>query len=226
MRKAFGYLRVSSNGQVDGDGFPRQRENIIRWASANDVEIVQWFEEKGISGTIADRPALSDMMVELMSDGVRLVVIEKLDRLARDQMVQETIIQALLKQGFEIMSAHAGEQDLCGNDAGRKLMRTIMGAIAEYDKTMIVLKTRAARQRIRNTGIRCEGRKPYGTFEGEQAIVTRIQSLHSAGSNYEAIAKALNTKHVKTRSGGKWYPATIRRILLAAKADALANQTL
>jgi DNA invertase Pin-like site-specific DNA recombinase len=215
-KKAFGYLRVSSNGQVDGDGFPRQREAITKWAAAHGVTIVRWFEEKGVSGTLLERPALSEMMVALMGNGVHTVVVEKLDRLARDQMVQETIIQSLLKQGFELVSAATGEENLCGNDPGRKLMRTIMGAIAEYDKAMIVLKLRAARQRTKTTTGRCEGQKPYGELDGERAIVERIHSLRSSGGNYEAIAKALNTKHIKTRSGGKWFPATIRRILLAS----------
>ena len=38
-RKAFGYLRVSGKSQIDGDGFPRQRENILKYAAANGVEI-------------------------------------------------------------------------------------------------------------------------------------------------------------------------------------------
>src|ERR1700688_4284430 len=195
-RKAFGYLRVSGKSQIDGDGFPRQRENILKYAAANGVEIVQWFTEEGVSGTLAERPALSEMMIALMSNGVRLVVVEKLDRIARDQMVQETIIQSLMKQGFELVSAAPGEENLCGNDPGRKLMRTIMGAIAEYDKQMIVLKLRAARQRKRARLGRCEARKPYGQDKAagaaEQAIVARIVALRGAGGNYEAICRQLN----------------------------------
>src|SRR6267378_2666397 len=164
-RKAFGYLRVSGESQVKGDGFPRQKAAIKKWADSNNVKIVRWFEEKGVSGTMLERPALSDMMVALMSNGVHLVVVEKLDRIARDQMVQESIIQSLIKNGFELVSAASGEENLCGNDPGRKLMRTIMGAIAEYDKQMIVLKLRAARSRTKAKEGRCEGRKPFGHYD-------------------------------------------------------------
>jgi len=216
QRKAFGYIRVSDNSQIDGDGFPRQREAIERWAAANGVVIVRWFEERGVSGTLLERPALSEMMVALMGNGVRLVVVEKLDRLARDQMIQETIVQSLLKQGFELLSAASGEENLCGNDPGRKLMRTIMGAIAEYDKQMIVLKLRAARNRTRAKVGRCEGRKPFGHYDGEAAIVCRIRELHAQEANYEHVAQSLNAEGIKTRSGGKWFPATVRRILLSA----------
>ena len=68
MTKAFGYLRVSSDGQVEGDGFKRQRAAIEKWAGTNGVTIVQWFQEEGVSGTIADRPALQRMMVALLSN--------------------------------------------------------------------------------------------------------------------------------------------------------------
>jgi DNA invertase Pin-like site-specific DNA recombinase len=214
LKKAFGYLRVSSEGQIDGDGFPRQKAAIQKWAAANNVKIVRWFEERGVSGSMLERPALSAMMVALMSNGVHQVVVEKLDRIARDQMVQESIIQSLLKNGFELVSAASGEENLCGNDPGRKLMRTIMGAIAEYDKQMIVLKLRASRQRMKARTGRCEGSKPYGSRNGERNTLERMKALQAEGKNWESIANTLNAEGSKTRSGGVWYPATLRRILL------------
>lgn len=213
LKKAFGYLRVSSDSQIAGDGFPRQKAAILRWAAANGVKIVRWFEEKGVSGTLLERPALSDMMVALMGNGVRLVVVEKLDRLARDQMVQETIVQTLLKQGFELVSAAPGEENLCGNDPGRKLMRTIMGAIAEYDKQMIVLKLRAARQRTKAKTGHCEGRKPFGATEQEQKTLAMMRELAAKDFNYSEIAAELNAKGFQTQTGSKWFPTTVSRTL-------------
>jgi DNA invertase Pin-like site-specific DNA recombinase len=97
MVKAFGYLRLSGKGQVDGDGFPRQLQAINAYAAAHDIKIVNVYREKGVSGTVdsANRPAWSDLVTALHSNGVRMVLIEKLDRLARDLMVQETIIADL-----------------------------------------------------------------------------------------------------------------------------------
>lgn len=218
IKKAFGYLRVSGESQIEGDGFPRQKAAIQKWAAANGVKIVRFFEERGVNGSMLERPALADMMVALMSNGVHTVVVEKLDRIARDQLVQETIIQSLLKQGFELVSAASGEENLCGNDPGRKLMRQIMGAIAEYDKAMIVLKLRAARERVSKRDGRCEGRKPYGTRNGEQAVVNRINSMHAEGKNYEVISSTLNVESIEPRSGVKWYPATVRNIVLRQAA--------
>ena len=107
MTKAHAYLRVSGKGQVEGDGFTRQLKAIREYAAAHDIKIVTVYREEGVSCTkeSADRPAWSELMTALHANGVRTVIIEKLDRLARDLMVQETIIADLRKHGFELESA-------------------------------------------------------------------------------------------------------------------------
>ena len=50
-KKAFGYLRVSGKSQVEGDGFGRQKATITKYAKANGIEIVRWFQEEGVTGT-------------------------------------------------------------------------------------------------------------------------------------------------------------------------------
>jgi len=92
-KKAFAYLRVSGKGQVDGDGFPRQLSAIDKYAEANGLKVRKVFREEGISGTkeLENRPALQELLAAIDSAEVKVVIIEKLDRLARDLMVQETI---------------------------------------------------------------------------------------------------------------------------------------
>ena len=85
MTKAFAYLRVSGKGQVDGDGFTRQLVAIKTYAKAHNLQIVRVFREEGVPGAteLENRPAFVEMMTALHSNGTRLVLIEKLDRLAR-----------------------------------------------------------------------------------------------------------------------------------------------
>ena len=85
--------------------------------------------------------------------------------------------------------------------------------MAQLDKSNIVLKLRAARQRKKAKTGRCEGRMPYGFREGEQAIIERIKAERAQGRNYEQIARDLNTEGVKRRTG-KWYPANVRKIVV------------
>ncbi|SRR6266852_1214650 len=217
IKKAFAYLRVSSEGQIEGDGLTRQRKAIEAFAKKNGFKIVQWFEERGVSGTIesAERPAFGEMMVALLSNGTRTVIIEKLDRIARSVAVQENTINEFQRKGFELVSV--SEPDLCSDDPSRVAMRQMLGVFAQLDRANIVLKLRAARQRKKAATGRCEGRLPYGSHEGEHEVLTRMKEMQASGSNWERIAATLNSEGVKTRSSGKWYPATIRRIVLGKR---------
>jgi DNA invertase Pin-like site-specific DNA recombinase len=218
MQKAFAYVRVSGKGQVKGDGFPRQEKAIREYAAAHDIRIVKVFREKGVSGELLDRPALSELLEALHSNGTRLVLVEKLDRLARDLMVQETIVGDLRKNDFELISV--AEPDLCQNDPTRKLMRQLMGAVAEYEKAMIVIKLRAARQRSKARNGRCEGAKPFGYLAGETDVVGRMQALRSEGLGFDRIAARLNDEGIKPRRGKKWHGYGVNLILSRATRTA------
>jgi DNA invertase Pin-like site-specific DNA recombinase len=209
--EAFGYIRVSGRGQLDGDGFPRQRAAIERYAEANGIRIVSWFEERAVCGATEweNRPAWSKMVQEL--NGVRTILIERLDRLARELFIQEYILRDLKQRGVTLISA--AEPDL-DSDPGRVLFRQMMGAIAQYDRTMVVLKLRAARRRMKATAGRCEGRKPYGDRPGEQAIIEGIRTQRAAGQTFDAIAAALNADGVPTRTAGRrWFGSTVAKIV-------------
>ena len=213
MTKAFAYLRVSGKGQVDGDGFPRQHLAVKSYAKDHAISIVKVYREEGVTGSreTMDRPTWAEMMAALHSNGVKTIIIEKLDRLARDLMVQEACIADLRKHGFELVSV--AEPDLMATDATRVLVRQMMGAVAQYDKTQIVAKLRGARMRKRAADGRCEGRKPFGHREGEQATIERMKALQASGLSVRAITARLNAEAVPTRSGGVWRDAVVGRIL-------------
>jgi DNA invertase Pin-like site-specific DNA recombinase len=218
MTKAFAYLRVSGKGQLEGDGFTRQLTAIKKFAAANNIRIVRIFREEGISGTkdLENRPALQDLLVALHSNGTKLVLVEKLDRLARDLMIQESIIADMKRNGFEIASVT--EPDLCSDDPSRVLMRQILGAFAQYERAMIVQKLRGARQRMRVKTGRCEGRKPYGTRPGETEIIERMKALRSEGLAVDKVAATLNSEGAKPRAGQSWYATSVYRVLKSAES--------
>lgn len=213
MNKAFAYLRVSGEAQVSGDGFPRQRKAIRDYAKKHDIRIVEEFREEGVAGATEtmDRPAWSAMMTALHADGVRTVVLEKLDRLARDLMVQEAAIMELQKHGFTLISVC--EPELMSSDPARIAFRQMMGIFAQYDKTQIVLKLRGARLRKRVQTGRCEGRKPYGYYEGEGVVIERMKTLRAGGLGFDRIAAKLNEEQIPPRSGAKWHGFAVNQIL-------------
>lgn len=146
-------------------------------------------------------------------------MIEKLDRLARDLMIQEAAIADLQKWGFTLISV--AEPDLMASDPTRILMRQLMGAVAQYDKSQIVLKLRGARMRKRATEGRCEGRKPFGRDDAERAAVERMRVLRTGGLGYDRIAEQLNSEEVPTRTGRRWHGVVVNRILSGQRRTTL-----
>ncbi len=223
MNRAFGYVRVSGKGQVDGDGPERQELAIREYAKAHGLEVVEVFMDGGVSGTVEDRPALADMMVSLEQNGhgIKTVIIEKLDRLARDLMVQEGIIRDFQQHGIELISAIEGA-DLLSNDPTRKLVRQVLGAIAEYDKQMLVLKLRAARRRVKARQGKCEGRK--STQELNPGIIAEIgmlRRLNKAGKRrpWNEVAEALNARGHKTATGKPWTGPNVSLLMSRVRAS-------
>jgi DNA invertase Pin-like site-specific DNA recombinase len=215
---AYAYLRVSGRGQVDGDGFTRQLTAIRKYAEANNIKIVRVFREKGVCGATdwEERPEFSEMMALLMSNGVRTVLIERLDRLARDLMVQESVIADFQRKSLTLVSV--SEPDLLVEDPSRILMRQMLGAFFQYEKTLLVAKLRGARQRAKARNGRCEGRKPYGDRPGEPEVIERIKALRATGLAVDKLADTLNAEGIKPRAGSRWHGSSVRLVLLAADA--------
>lgn len=219
--KAFGYLRTSGKGQIGNDGFPRQREAITRYAKANGIEIVQEFTDEAVSGTLdaMDRLGLTDLFVALKANGVRTVLLENASRLARDLMISEIILAEFRKIGVTVISADGGVDLTLGNDEPTgKLIRQILGAVAEWEKCALVQKLRASRLRMRRSGQRCEGKKPYGHTPDEAKIVDSILSLRKEGKSFVVIAEQLNASGIKSRSGKQWHPTQVQRVIQRGEA--------
>lgn len=217
--KAFAYLRVSGLGQVDGDGFDRQLIAIKKYAASNGMKLVGVYREEGVSGKTDsfDRPAWTQMVEDMQSNGaVTTVLIERLDRLARDLLIQETLLAEMKKQGLTLVSC--AEPDLCSEDHSRKLMRQIFGSIYEYERALLVAKLKGSRERMRAKTGKCEGRKPYGARPGEPEVITRIVELRTQGKAMDTIAELLNAEGVASRSGGLWYGPSVRNVLMRAEA--------
>jgi DNA invertase Pin-like site-specific DNA recombinase len=217
MNKAFGYIRVSGKGQIKGDGLTRQEKKISEFAELNGIEIVKVYKDKGVSGTLKNRPALAEMIVDLEQNGhgIKTVIVEKLDRVARDLMIQESLIQDFREQNVNLISALEGA-DLLDNDPTRNLVRQVLGAIAEYEKSMLVQKLRVARQRKKIKHGKCEGRKSYR--EAAPETVAHIKSLRRKPKGmkrktYKEISELLNAEGIPTLNGQPWNLQTVKNAL-------------
>ena len=218
-QEAVSYVRVSGRSQVDGDGPERQRHAIGRFAKSSGLALREEFSDLGVSGAkeLSDRPGLAALLDRLESNGVRIVIVERADRLARDLMVQEVIVSQFAKVGARILTSD-GVDLTSSDDPTRRLIRQVLGAVAEFEKNVVVLKLRAARDRKRARGERVEGVKPYGTFAAEQAVLERMRLLRrkrpkDRRRSLQEIALQLNAEGHRNRAGRSWSPQMVHHVL-------------
>lgn len=208
MKEVFGYLRVSGRSQVDGDGFDRQKAAIQDFCSRKGWVVIRFFQEKGVSGTVesTDRPAFGEMLA-LTGDAMpTTVVVERIDRLARDLIISELLFDQCRKCGVEVYGADTGEEYVhADSDPSRKLIRQVLGAVSEFIKSELVKKLRAARDRkALLTGKRCGGRTAFEDTPGSEKYIRLIFLMRETGLGFRQIARKMNREFPNECAGKPW----------------------
>ena len=177
--QAVAYLRTSSatNIGADKDSDKRQRDAIAGFAKRAGFVIVDEFYDAAVSGAdpIDQRPGFTAMLKRIEGNGVRTILVETAHRFARDLMVQEVGYAMLKERGIELIAADSPHSFIEDTPTAR-LIRQVLGAVAEFDKAMTVAKLRGARDRKRATGVKVEGRKSHAELRPE--VVSEAKRLY------------------------------------------------
>lgn len=181
MIKAYGYCRVSGAGQIDGNGFDRQEEAIRAFALKAGIDIVQVFKEQ-VSGCKDEeqREVFQHMMAEILRNGVRTIIVEGLDRLAREYRIQEQLLIYLASKGIVLMDCRTGEDvtDAITADPMKKALIQMQGIFSELEKNLLVKKLRLARESKRKATGKCEGRVGWNDRpDRRDLIIETIKTL-------------------------------------------------
>ena len=107
---------------------------------------------------------------------MRVVIVEDASRFARHLLTQEAGISLLVGLGVRVLTA-AGDDLTDSDDEFRVAMRQIMGVFSQLEKTRLVKKLKAARDRKRTNG-KVEGRKSH--LEARPEVVAEAKRLHRA----------------------------------------------
>jgi DNA invertase Pin-like site-specific DNA recombinase len=170
-----GYARVSTDGQtLDA------QQAALRLAGAEKV-----YSEK-ISGAVTDRPALAKAISALGNGDV--LVVCKLDRLARSTRDLLNTLAAIGDKGASFKSLGDSWADTT-TPAG-KLMLTVLGGLAEYERHLILARTSEGRQRAQARGVQF-GRKRKLTLHQQQEALAR----RAAGEALVDIARSYAVSH-------------------------------
>jgi site-specific DNA recombinase len=216
--KAIAYLRVSGRKQIGGSGFDRQLERIKKYCAAEKWDIERVYKEQ-VTGTADEtkRPVFMEMVADMTSNGVKTVIVESLDRLARELRIQEQLLIYLSAKGIDLVSANTGENvtQAIKEDPIRKLLVQMQGAFAEFEKNQILLRLRKGREKKRKETGKCGGPVRYGETPEEKEVLKTIAYLRRLGRgqtkrrSYRAIAQELNARNIPTKSGKKWTSGTV-----------------
>jgi DNA invertase Pin-like site-specific DNA recombinase len=227
-KSVYAYLRVSGAGQLNGHGFDRQLESIESFCKKAGCKIEEVFQE-AVSGTTeeTDRPAFGNMVTAIRDNGVDTIVVESLDRLAREYRIQEQLLIYLASKGINLIAANTGENvtQAVLDDPMKKALIQIQGIFAELDKSLLVRKLRKARERKREKQGKCEGRKGYQEFNPEllQVIRKLRRKPRSEGKRrmtFESVAERLNDMGYRAANGSEFSGNTVRGILHRQKRAA------
>lgn len=176
----YGYTRVSTKTQLEGNGLKVQTKEILE-----KYEGAKILEEQ-FTGTKMDRPVLNKLMEEL-KEGDALVVT-KLDRLARNTVEGIQIIEGLFDKGVAVHVLNVG---LLENTSMGKFFLTTLLAVAEMERNIIIERTQAGKEIAKQDPNFKEGRpKKYGKRQIEHALELLESNTYKQVEQVTGISKS------------------------------------
>lgn len=171
--KVYGYARVSTTGQETA-----AQEEALHKAGCQVVMI-----EKASAKDMNGRPKLQTIL-EVLSEGDTLI-ITKLDRLARSTPDLLNIVTEIESKGARLRVLNVGGDSLDTSTATGKLMLTMLGAIATFERDLMLERQKEGIAKAKEAG-KYTGRKPTARMKAPQ-----VYAMADQGMTREAIAEKL-----------------------------------
>ena len=188
----YGYARVSTKGQArDGNSLEAQTKELL---SNGASEVIS----DAYTGSVMDRPELDGLLKRLKRGDTLMVT--KLDRIARSLTQGIELINGLIERGIRVHVLNMGVMD---NSPTGQLIRNVMLAFAEFERNMIMQRTREGKQIARTKEGYREGRpKKYGRQQMDHAMQLLQDHSYSQVSEMTGISTATLARE-KARRGRK-----------------------
>ena len=183
------YTRVSTQDQSTD----LQRSDLKRYCEQRGLEIYKEYCDQGFSGTKDQRPALNELMEDARKRKFDAVLCWRFDRFARSTKHLITALEEFHYLGIDFVSY---QENIDTSSPLGKAMFTIVSAIAELERSIIVERVRAGIRRARENG------KRLGRPKKLNLNVQEIQKMRDQGLSFSKIARIVGA-----------CPATIYQVL-------------
>jgi DNA invertase Pin-like site-specific DNA recombinase len=211
---AVAYFRTSSatNVGADKDSLKRQQDAVQAYAALNGISIVREFYDAAVSGadSVTVRPGFMEMLTYMLGNGARTVLVENASRFARDLAVQIAGHDLLKSRGISLIPVDAPNhfQD---ETPTATMVRSILGAVSQFEKEALVLKLRKARERKRRETGRCEGNPAWTAVPADTVNAAKV--AHARGLSLRAVAAEIATQGFLSPSGKPYGAESIQAMI-------------
>jgi len=232
--RAVTYSRVSTLEQAGQDrhSLEAQRDALGRYAAALDYTVVGTYTDPGYSGATIERPDLTRLIEDARSKKFDVVLVYRLDRLARRVQLAYELIEILESCGVAMMSY--AEPSINTTTPMGKATLGMMAIFAEWERDTFIERSRLGMRKAVEKGHFSGGVVAYGyeviekrlVIHPEEAEVVReVYRLYVGGMNSYTIARELNLRGIPTRyrksgrairgkeTAGQWGYAAVLRML-------------
>lgn len=152
MMKVAIYARVSTVEQ----NIDNQINICSRYCEANKYEVVGVYKDT-ISGAASSRPQFNVMLEDMRRYRFQGIVVTKLDRMGRSLRHLLSLIEEFTKKGIHFIAA---TQNIDTSSSIGKLQLQIMGAFAEFERSIISERTKEGLRYAKNVGKRGKDKSP------------------------------------------------------------------
>src|SRR6202521_847332 len=172
------YARVSTNNGQDPE---MQLRELRDYCQRRNWEVARQYVDVGISGAKEKRPELDRLIADAHRRNFDAVVVWRFDRFARSVSHLLRALETFRSLGIEFVSL--SEQVDTSTPTG-KMIFTVLGAVAELERSLITERVRAGVRNARAKGKRL-GRP------SKLADSREIKRLRAQGASWRAIGKEL-----------------------------------
>ena len=204
MRKVYGYIRVSTNNQVEnGMSLKEQQRQVELYGEVNKMKVDTIFTERGVSASVElrKRPR-GAVLLEVVKDG-DVIICSKLDRMFRSVLDGLQVLKELKARNIELHFI-----DLGGNTTTNgigQLVFTIMSSFAEMERNRLGERIRDTKRSQMKEDVYTGGPVGFGyVLENinennylleqpeEQELIKKMKKMKKDGLSFRKISEAIN----------------------------------